>query len=385
MATMIPELLNRAFLPQNPGAALPPGPRENNWPLMGSAVGEETPELGLCRALWWSERFHHTDNGQKTTVRQRPVPSAGAAYPAQSHLLIPAGSSSNLVPGRYFYSKEGNQLRHSGALVRPALSPGNIESAAGSDHPGWLAASRGIEHPLLLISVLPGRTFSRYRHRAWTLWIADAAYALAAAAWLISATGQWTLGSRQRIVAGFPAASDLPGWAASKQIPELVLGGLELRPDWQIDPQRKASLASRRSPQIAEFVGRAGRQAKEATLLAAVIKSAAQDWLRGAERIVLWIAPEATTAKQLWQQLWSTHLDAATLCYHLHHRREWRVRPVSGFTAVAGEDRILHALALLPEHHRVNQQGEPVLELRYAQDQGGYFPLRTELEFSHDG
>jgi hypothetical protein len=97
------------------------------------------------------------------------------------------------------------------------------------------------DRPSLVITVQPGRSFGRYRHRAWPLWIADAAYALEAVRALVPAAvlpDGWDLMGEARRLAGLPHGHDAESWVRHGLAPEICLARIGLPGGWR-DPARK--------------------------------------------------------------------------------------------------------------------------------------------------
>ncbi|WP_026120471.1 nitroreductase family protein [Nocardiopsis potens] len=332
----LPAALARALTAEPPGPALPPGPRANRWRALGAArTAAPDRERDLLTGLWSGDGYHRLPDGTATGVRRRPVPSAGGAYPVRTHLV--AGPGGALEQGRYVYDHEqGALLRRDGAAERAA---GWDTGAAGPPEAGTY----------LVLTVQPGRSFGRYRHRAWPLWIADTAYALTAAEFLAGADPARTRlgpGAPLRRLLGVPRAAEHGRWLRHGLAPEIPLAAVELPAAWAPDPERRAALAARRSPPIGEFTA-AARTRPPAPGAAHAAAASGQAWVLGARRLEAWTvaadAPPAAVAAELWR----AHRAAAALCYAGALSRRWRCRPVSGFTAARGRW-TLHALAMLP-------------------------------------
>jgi hypothetical protein len=326
-------LLDRAFTPEAPGAPLPPGPRSNDWARLGAtSVPEASREAGLLDELWGPRGVHRHEDGRPTSVPRRLVPSAGGAYPVQWHLVVPRRTGSSLPPGRY--ARDG-----SGALLRRS---------------GPLPAGRRVT---LVVTVQPGRSFGRYRHRAWPLWVADAAYAVEAVRALVPSArlpGAWADLDAARDLLALPRASETGWWLERGLAPELCLARVELPGDWEI-AQLLSRLRRRRSPTPATFARTAQEPGPRPPVPAAreVAAQSGQSWVLGADRVVAWPRPESATGASAYAMLWQAHRRAAHLCYRLAGQRV-ASRPVSGFTLPprAGARPLLHALAVLdPKEH----------------------------------
>ncbi|MFV2195018.1 hypothetical protein [Nocardiopsis sp. LOL_012] len=331
----LPPVLARAFAPEAPGPPCPPGPRANPWYLAGAEpVAAPEREGGLLDGLWRSAGRHRLPDGTVTRVHKRPVPSAGAAYPVHTHLVVGTGEGA-LEAGRYVHDTEH------GTLFR--------RDERRDQEAGWPpgADTRGTH---LVLTVQPGRSFGRYRHRAWPLWIADTAYALAAAEFLCTAApvavrlgpSRWL-----RDLLGVPLASEHGRWLARGLAPEIPLAAVELPGDWAVDPARRRALAARRSPAIAEF--ESGVRAP-APRTAEVAAASGQRWVLGAHHLEAWSVAVDAPAAEVAATLWRAHRSAAGLCYAGALSRRWRCRPVSGLVAAHGRWTV-HALAMLPGEH----------------------------------
>lgn len=202
-----------------------PGPRQNNWagtmyrtapvyravPPGGS---RHVPVLAMVRALWWSGQFHADPaTGLPGTIRQRAVPSAGACYPVQLHVLCGAGC--DVPPGAYAFDADD------GSLVRR----GDTGTARGGK-------AGSVTGAVVVFTALPQRTAAKYHHRAWPLLLADAAYAVAALAHHAAALeieAQWLPGAPDQLA----SALGLPGYPEWQDrwpdtAPELALAAVAL-------------------------------------------------------------------------------------------------------------------------------------------------------------
>ncbi|RPF20615.1 hypothetical protein [Myceligenerans xiligouense] len=328
-------LLAGAFAPDPPGAALPPGPRTNDWSRAGAVPVEVPTRAGaLLRELWGTRGHHITEAGGPTTVPRRLVPSAGGAYPVQWHVVVPGGAASELAPGRYVYHPASDRL-----LRRDGAAP-----------PGG--------RPSLVITVQPGRTFGRYRHRAWPLWIADAAYALEAVRTLVPAAvlpeGWAGMGDARQLLE-LPPGHDVERWVRHGLVPEICLARVELPAGWAVDHRARDGLARRRSPALAAFRDAAARRARYGPPAPAAVETAdeaarqsGQGWVLGADRVLLWPRPHPVDVAAAHRPLWEAHRAAARMCYRFA-RDGYGVRPVSGFVHRPGPGAppLLHALAVL--------------------------------------
>lgn len=348
----LPPGLAHAFSADPPGAARPPGPRVNPWRAAG-AVPAAMPERlrDLLGGLWSGEGHHRLEDGTATAVRRRPVPSAGGAYPVQTHVVVGASGAradggDPLEPGRYVYDHDQDTL-----LRREDVGADDVD---GADGPG--AGTH------VVLTVQPGRSYGRYRHRAWPLWIADTAYALAAVEFLIRADGGGGLrpapvrlgpGAPLRRLLGVPDAAGHEWWTRRGLAPEIPLASIELPGAWAVDAVRRDALAARRSPAIGEFVAAArsrpraaGAQARVSGLREAA-EACGQAWVLGAHRLETWSVPVDAPVAAVAEVLWRAHREAAHLCYSGALTGDRRCRPVSGFHATHGRW-IVHALAMLP-------------------------------------
>ncbi|QNG19829.1 hypothetical protein G4H71_15500 [Rhodococcus triatomae] len=319
----IPDLLGTAFLPGTPGPALPPGPRDNPWHEAG-AVTVEVPHdwRRLLDALWRADGMHPGTDGLPTTIARRPVPSAGATYGVRTHVVVPAGAvRSSLPPGRYAYQLDAD------ILVRRAGPP---------PPPGTT--------PELVFCVQPGRAFGRYRHRAWPLWIADTAYAVAAAQSLLAAPDVRVGPFADTGPVALPPAHSTRRWLEQGLVPEIVLARIPVygpggsRGRLEVDEDTAAALGRRRSPALTEFPLDRRPTPRAATVAAA----SGQHWVRGADDVAVWTVRTDVTGPDLWR----IHLNAARRAIRTVRSGAARLRPVSGMTAAAPPFPV-HALALL--------------------------------------
>lgn len=310
-----PSLLARAFTAEPPGPPLPPGPRTNPWARAGAVPAPPgSAEAALLADLWGARGHHPRADGTPTSVPCRAVPSAGAAYPVQWHVLVPSGTGSALPPGRHV-------LGETGLLRRPGGAPGG----------------RSVS---VVVSVQPGRSFGRYRHRAWPLWVADAAYAVEAVRFVVPGAELWSTGlAALREDLAVARAADTGWWLGQGLVPELALARVDLPVGWAVDPLRRAALGARRSPSLARFAAGAG--CPEA---AAPARQSGQDWVRGAEAVRCWARPPLAD----YHALWRAHREAARECYAAS-AAGLGVRPVSGFVSPAEGAPLLHALAMLED------------------------------------
>ena len=322
----LPAVLALAQSERLPGEPLPPGPRANPWRPSGAVA--DAPSRGvheLVEALWHPGDFHRTQGGSPTGIRRRPVPSAGACYPVTTHLVDAAGV-------RWAVDQEGTFHRRDPLADRAA---------------GWPAPAAEIGVTRLVFAALPGRSFGRYRHRAWPLWIADAAYAVAAVRLLLGAqVGRVDVGpsAQLRSLLAVPRATDSDAWLRRGLAPEIPLASMQIPAEPRVDARARRALATRRSPSLQEFSDRVGdRPADEAERLA---RAAGQAWVRGASAVSSWSVQATASPTVVGAALWDAHLAAARLCYDAVLTGDRRARPVSGF-ASAGGQWILHAVAFL--------------------------------------
>ncbi|WP_026127661.1 nitroreductase family protein, partial [Nocardiopsis lucentensis] len=231
-------------------------------------------ERALLDGLWRGSGHHRLADGTVTRVPRRPVPSAGAAYPVHTHLVV--GADGPLEAGRYAFDLER------GTLLR---RDEDREREAGWPVPGTGADVAGTH---LVLTVQPGRSFGRYRHRAWPLWIADTAYALTAVEFLRApapAAVRLGPGPRLRELLGVPRAADHGRWLTRGLAPEIPLATVELPDSWSVLPERRDALAARRSPAIGEFEAAARTHDPRAADLA---RASGQAWVLGAHRLETW-------------------------------------------------------------------------------------------------
>ncbi|GAB3474506.1 nitroreductase family protein [Nocardiopsis coralliicola] len=328
----LPAGLARAFAAEQPGPALPPGPRTNPWADTGAEqVLLPEHERALLDGLWQAGGVHRRPDGTPTQIPRRPVPSAGAAYPVQTHLVVDSGTGT-LEAGHYVHDRERGTLRRRGAARERAA--------------GWAAAApSGPPRFRVVFTVQPGRSFGRYRHRAWPLWIADTAYALAAAEFLCGpAAVRLGPGPSLRALLGVPPAAEPERWSARGLAPEIPLAAAEFAGGWRVRPERRAALAARRSPGPEEFAS-AARTSRARFLQAA--EACGQHWVAGARALPAWSVAADAPVPRMAAVLWRAHRSAAALCYAGALSGRWRSRPVSGFTARGGRWTV-HALAVLP-------------------------------------
>lgn len=349
----LPTPLDEALSSRMPSGPLPPGPRTNPWERAGAVRHDPGRGAGeLVDALWHPGEFHRREDGSATRIRRRPVPSAGACYPVQTHLVDARG-------GRGVFDLE------TGTFLRRDL---RADRAAG-----WPAPRETSGSARLVFTVLPGRSFGRYRHRAWPLWIADAAYAVAAVRFLLGPRGgpvEVGPSAALRSLLGVPAAADAAGWLRRGLAPEIPLASVEIAEDLIPDAATRRALRERRSPPTQEFAARAAaprardqanvrdqadprgirlmRQdcLRSAGAVEQVARASGQAWVRGATAVHSWSLPADAPAAVVRAALWNAHLAAARLCYEAALAGDRGARPISGFAATGGRW-ILHAVAFL--------------------------------------
>lgn len=322
----LPDTLRRAFDGDPPGAPLPPGPRANPWWEAGAGPAELPPGFhALADALCRPGDPHRTPSGEPTSILRRPIPSAGGTYPVQLHLLRPGG-------GRFAYDPDSaHWWQRCPAYERAA---------------GWPSGTNASGTRLVLV-VQPGRSFGRYRHRAWPLWIADTAYALQAARFVLAGSHRIRLGPAAdlRSMLGFPTGHDADAWLRLGLAPLLPLAMLEITDEPSVLDAHRSLLRDRRSPGQAEYLARAvgrpsGFDAERVAL------ASGQQWVRGATAVRVWSVPADPPAGLMLRELWRAHLEAAELLFSTLRSGTVGVRPVSGFSPEA-DSWILHAIALL--------------------------------------
>ncbi|MFF5793570.1 hypothetical protein ACFY5D_16110 [Paeniglutamicibacter sp. NPDC012692] len=140
-----------------PGAMTYPGPRHNTWGPTASGSrarsGAPVPIAAVLDTLWLTRGFHENPStGEPGSIPQRAIPSAGACYPVQVHLLC--GTGCDLPPGIHAYDPAGSTWHR---------RTGSAPATAGA---------------IVVFTVLPQRTAAKYHHRALPLLLADTAYAL---------------------------------------------------------------------------------------------------------------------------------------------------------------------------------------------------------------
>ncbi|MGY0385618.1 hypothetical protein ACWZJV_01530 [Nocardioides sp. WG-D5] len=317
-------LLESAFSPDLPGAPLPPGPRANRWP--GEPVEVGGAAATAVHRLWRARDHHPRPDGTLTSVPRRAVPSAGGCYPVQWHLVVPPGRGGHLRPGRYVYHPETEHM------VR-RLDPGSPIPPGPAE---------------IVVTVQPGRTFGRYRHRAWPLWVADAAYALEALLLLVPGTHlpeDWSDLALARHTLGLPRATQTAWWLERGLAPEIALARIRLPLAPHLDEVACSAMSSRRSPALDRFDRRCSRGATSPDV-AEVARQSGQSWVLGADRVVSWERPDRLDGIG-YARLWQLHREAARHTYALNARGHG-VRAVSGFcTPPAGSPPLVHALAIL--------------------------------------
>ncbi|UTX34838.1 hypothetical protein NNL26_00875 [Micrococcus luteus] len=327
-AAALPDPLAAALTDAAPGPALPPGPRMNLWRAAGA---EPVPVRGALAALvdvlGRPGPPHVLDDGTVTGVPRRAVPSAGGAHPVHVHVAVgPAGlPDCGLGPGRYVVDHATATL-----LRRPGPAP-----STGSQ---------------VVLTVQPGRSFGRYRRRAWPLWIADAAYALEAVRFLLDAPGPARVGPAAdlRALLHVPAAAEVEAWRRRGLAPEIVLAAVPLPEAPRVDPVRAAALAARRSPRLAEFAARRAAGHPPDPRAVAVARASGQAWVAGAAAVHVWTTRPQQDPVALAADLWRIHRAAARRVYAGALAGAVRCRPVSGMPA-GPLGWPVHALACLPD------------------------------------
>jgi hypothetical protein len=212
---------------------------------------------------------------------------------------------------------------------------------------GWPAPGSDDGIARVVFTVLPGRSFGRYRHRAWPLWIADAAYAVAAVRFLLGEqAGPVQVGpsNRLREMLGVPRAADAEAWIRRGLAPEIPLAAVEIPHVPAPDAAALQALGTRRSPAVAEFADRIG--GSPTTEVERIARASGQAWVRGATAVRSWSVSTAAPSTIVGAALWSAHLAAARLGYEAALTGDRRARPVSGFTST-GDRWIIHAVAFL--------------------------------------
>ncbi len=318
-------LLETAFSPDLPGDPLPPGPRENRWP--GELVEISGTAATAIHRLWRARGHHPRADGSPTTIPRRVVPSAGGSYPVQWHLVVPPGHRRRLDPGRYVYHPPAEML-----VRRSDLRPGRPAP----------------DHVEIVLTVQPGRTFGRYRHRAWPLWVADAAYALEALLLLVPDAHlpeDWSDLAAARRALGLPRAAQAAWWLEHGLVPEIALARIRLPLDPHLDEVASAAICSRRSPGLDSFHERHDRVPTHRHVAEAARQSG-QSWVLGADHLIGWPRPPRLDATG-YARLWQIHREAARHTYALTARGHG-VRAVSGFcTRPMTAPPLVHAIAIL--------------------------------------
>ncbi|WZH36877.1 MAG: hypothetical protein PIR02_19340 [Microbacterium enclense] len=319
--------LARLLTTEPPGEPLPPGPRVNAWHRAGAVTGSPGAALiALAEALWRPGEPHRTADGVETGIPRRPVPSAGACYPVQTHLVVDGS--------RWVYDHEHGVARR--------REP-EIERLAGWRGPDATADGTAT----LVFTVQPGRSFGRYRHRAWPLWIADAAYALAAVEFLLgrlSPSVRFGPSASLRALLAVPRAAQTRSWTGLGLAPEIPLVAVDVPPRPELVRDAVETLAQRRSPHLDLFLAHAAAR-RPTSLVESVARASGQAWVRGAAAVRSWSVPVASSPAALARALWTGHLAAARLAY-AGALRGAASRPVSGLAA-HGDRWIFHALAFL--------------------------------------
>ncbi|MFD5600409.1 hypothetical protein ACFWHR_10145 [Leucobacter sp. NPDC058333] len=327
----LPALLASALTDTNPGSARPPGPRMNAWLESGATPVADAGVLGsLLGALWRAGAPHRTPDGAESSILRRPIPSAGATYAVHTHVVVGGDRVAGLEPGRYVFDHERSQLLRRGDDAECATHT--------SDSRGSEASSR------VIFSVQPGRSFGRYRHRAWPLWIADTAYAHEALAFTLDRRLRSRLGpsAELRSELGVPRGSETAAWLDRGLVPEIPLVSIELPERLHPDPIRERALARRRSPAIAEYL----RNPVTSGEAVRVARLSAQPWVAHADHVHGWSISPRATASQMYAALWHAHRAAARMCYLSARSGRRRCRPVSGFAAQS-DTWMMHAVAIL--------------------------------------
>lgn len=194
-----------------PGPMTHPGPRQNTWGTtaqVNHAIADASVPIAAVLDTLWRTRGLHTNpaTGALGTIPQRAIPSAGACYPVQVHLLC--GIGCDVPPGIHAYNADDSTTHR--------------RSDAGPNTAG----------AILVFTVLPQRTTARYHHRALPLLLADTAYALLGVARHAASRGlksRWLTGDP----ASLASAARLPDYAAWQQHwpdtgPELGLAALSV-------------------------------------------------------------------------------------------------------------------------------------------------------------
>ncbi|MDQ1124941.1 hypothetical protein [Microbacterium trichothecenolyticum] len=319
--------LARVLTTDPPGEPLPPGPRVNAWHRAGAVAGSPGAALiALVEALWHPGEPHRASNGTETAIPRRPVPSAGACYPVQTHLVVDGA--------RWVYDHDhGVARRRDPAIERAAGWPGGDVTASDT--------------ATLVFTVQPGRSFGRYRHRAWPLWIADAAYALAALEFVLGrlpASVRYGPSASLRTVLAVPRAAQTPSWTGLGLAPEIPLVAVDVPSRPELIGDAVQTLAQRRSPSLDLFLARAASR-RPTPCLEDVARASGQAWVRGAAAVRSWSVRIPSSPAQLARAVWTGHLAAARLAY-AGALRGADSRPVSGLAA-QGDRWIFHALAFL--------------------------------------
>lgn len=337
----LPPQLALALTTEPPGECVPPGPRMNPWLNTGAHPVAVAGRLhDLFTGLWSRGEFHRQYDGTVTAIPRRPVPSAGGSYGVHTHLVVGKTGLDNLKPGRYVYEHEGSQLLH--------------RCNDSEQYDGWPKETVDFDGTALVFTVQPGRAFGRYRHRAWPLWIADAAYAWHAVEFLLAQEPVVQLGpgAALRHLLGVPAAASTELWLRCGLVPEIPLVSLILPPGWTVNPTHRQALISRQSPRVDTFLPKTHRH-RRAVEIATL---SGQAWVREADRIETWTVPMDSPVEQIAAELWRAHRAAAMLCYAAALSGRWLVRPVSGIPA--SDDRwFVHALAMIDARDLATNEG----------------------------
>ncbi len=367
---LLPDGLARAWTAEVPGPLEPAGPQ--NTPVRGviqHPVAVGVPVTAMLRAIWWSDGFHPNPvTGLPGKVRQRPVPSAGGCYPVQLRVLC--GEGCDVPPGMYVFNSGGSGSSSGGQLLRVQ---GN--DASSHDKLELRAPARGA---VVVLTVLPQRTMSKYHHRSGPLLIADTAYAAVALlhhAAALEVIAWWDVVAPQR----------WPGSTTEFALAKVALGTAWTETDkTDVDPAgsrivgvTKTQLATRRSADMPGSRSRASAASGQANMVLQRLldyclptfhepvppscrfrvlskellqspllaeRCAGQHWVRNLHAMVIFETSATPSPDAMW---WSSALAAHILYTALGTETALDFRPVGGWTGSQGGWTTLHGLGVV--------------------------------------
>ncbi|WP_458106549.1 hypothetical protein M1D51_11445 [Arthrobacter sp. R3-55] len=365
----LPEGLARAWTSEMPGPVQPPGPR--NAPARGSAQPPGPagiPVTAMLRAIWWSETFHlNPATGLPGKVRQRAVPSAGGCYPVQLRVLCGAGC--DVPPGTYMFHHGHAEGTSDGGLLRLHGQDAVAHLTAGVRAPG-----RGA---VVVLTVLPQRTASKYHHRAGPLLIADTAYAAVA---LVHHAAALEVPAGWSVLAPQHWPGPIPEFTVAAVTLGAASGGIGNTREDTAGPRiagvTEAQLATRRSADVSGPRARASCANDSNTALQRLLDSslptfpepvpsscrirlltghlmkspllpqrcAGQHWVRNLHALVVFETSITPTHESMW---WSAALAAHILYTALGTDTSLDFRPVGGWTGTDNGWTTLHGLGIV--------------------------------------